>query len=63
MGFLEGDEATGEHKESKVVLSLLAPTDEQRPVAVEPGVAGLDHPPSGSPAGGVCLQVNLFAAA
>src|SRR3990172_10415659 len=48
---LEGDQPAGELEQGEVVLVLLRPADEQRPVAVEPGVAGLDDPAAGTPPG------------
>jgi hypothetical protein len=51
MGFLERDQSAGELEEREVILGLLRPTDEQSAVAVEPGVAGLDDPTAGAPAG------------
>jgi len=45
-----------------VVFVFLRPADEQRPVAVEPGVAGLDDPAPGTPAGRAQLALDLFAA-
>ena len=61
-GFLEGDETAGEHQEGEVVLGLFGPADEQRPVTVQPRVAGLDHPASGAPAGRLRLDLDLLAA-
>ena len=63
MGFLEGDEAAGELQQGEVVLVFLRPADQQRAVAVQPGVAGLDDPTPGTPAGSLELQLDLFAAA
>ncbi len=62
MGFLEGDQAAGELEQGEVVLVLFGPADEDRAVAVEPGVSGLDDPPSGPPAGSVCFEPDLLAA-
>jgi hypothetical protein len=44
-----------------VVLVLLGPADEDRPVAVQPGVAGLDDPAPGAPAGSENLLGDLLA--
>ena len=62
MRFLERDQAAGELEQGEVVLGFLRPTDEQRPVAVEPGVAGFDDPAVCAPARGAQLFVDLFAA-
>ena len=62
VGFLEGDQAAGELEQGEVVGVFLRPADQQRPVAVEPGVAGLDDPAAGAPTRGVQLQLDLFAA-
>jgi hypothetical protein len=61
-GFLEGDQAAGELEEGEVVVVFLRPADQECPVAVEPGVAGLDDPAAGAPAGGVELELDLVAA-
>ena len=45
-----------------MVLVFLRPADQERPVAVEPGVAGLDDPAAGAPAGGADLVGGLLAA-
>ena len=45
-----------------MVVVVLRPADEECPVAVEPGVAGLDDPASGAPAGDADLVGDLFAA-
>jgi hypothetical protein len=45
-----------------VVLILLRPADEQCPVAVEPGVTGLDDPASRTPARRTELEPDLVAA-
>jgi hypothetical protein len=50
VGFLEGDQAAGELKQGEMVLRLLRLADQERAVAVEPGVARLDHPASWPPA-------------
>jgi len=57
--FLERDQAAGELQEGEVVLVLLRPADQERPVAVQPGVAGLDDPATGAPAGGAQLGLDL----
>jgi len=46
-----------------VVLGFLRPTDQERAVAVEPGVAGLDDPTSRAPAGPGAFQFEFVAAA
>jgi hypothetical protein len=51
VGFLECDQSAGELEQREVVLGFLRPADQERPVAVEPGVAGLDNPAAGLPAG------------
>ena len=61
-GLLERDEAAGELQQGEVVLVLLGPADEDRAVAVQPGVAGLDDPASGAPPGGAELVLDLLAA-
>jgi hypothetical protein len=45
-----------------MVFVLLRPADEDRAVAVEPAVAGLDDPASGAPAGSADLLGDLLAA-
>ena len=45
-----------------MVLVFLRPADEDPPVAVEPGVARLDDPASGAPAGRSDLVGDLFSA-
>ena len=45
-----------------MVLGLFGPADEQRAVTVQPGVAGLDDPASGAPAGRLYLELDLLAA-
>jgi hypothetical protein len=45
-----------------VVLVLLRPADEKRPVAVEPRVAGLDDPAARLPSRRGALQLDLVAA-
>ncbi len=63
VGFLEGDQAVGELEQGEVVFVFLRPADQQRPVAVQPGVAGLDDPATGTPAGRAQLELDLFASA
>ena len=46
-----------------MVVVLFRPADQQRAVAVHPGVAGFDDPAPGTPAGSVGLEADLFAAA
>lgn len=45
-----------------MVLVLLGPANQDRPVAIEPGVTCLDHPAARSPVGVVLLEVDLLAA-
>jgi hypothetical protein len=45
-----------------VVLVFLGPADQDRAVAVQPGVAGFDDPASGAPAGSENLLGDLLAA-
>jgi hypothetical protein len=59
---LERDQAAGELEEREMVLVFLRPADEDPPVAVEPGVARLDDPASGAPAGRADLVGDLFSA-
>jgi len=63
VGFLEGDQAAGEHQKREVVVVFLRPADQQGAVAVDPGVAGLDDPAAGTPARGACLLGEFLAAA
>ena len=62
VGFLEGDQSACELEQGEVVLVFLRPADQERSVAVEPGVAGLDDPAAGAPARGAKLEVDLFSA-
>jgi len=62
VGFLERDQSAGELKEREVVLGFLRPADQQRAVAVEPGVAGLDDPAAGAPSRRAALQLELVLA-
>lgn len=45
-----------------MVLGFLRPTDQDRPVAVEPGVGAFDDPAAGAEAGLGCQQPLLVAA-
>lgn len=45
-----------------MVLVLLGPANQDRPVAVEPGVTCLDDPATGSPIGVALFEVDLLAA-
>ena len=63
MGFLEGDQSAGELQQGEVVLGFLRPADQERAVAVEPGVTGLDDPASGAPSRSAAFQFELVAAA
>ena len=62
MGFLECDQSAGELKQGEVVLGFLRPADQERAVAVEPGVAGFDDPASGAPAGSGAFHFEFVAA-
>jgi len=61
VGFLQGDQAAGELEQGEVVFVFLRPADQQRPVAVQPGVASLHDPTAGTPAGRAQLALDLFA--
>ena len=61
--FFEGDQAAGELEEGEVVLFFLRPADQDRAVAVEPGVGRFDDPAACFPAGRVGLEFDLVAAA
>jgi hypothetical protein len=63
VGFLEGDQAAGEVEEREVVLGFLRPADQERAVAVQPGVAGLDDPAAGAPLRSGSFERELVAAA
>ena len=63
MGFLERDQAAGELEEREVVLGFLRPADQEGAVAVEPGVAGLDHPAPGAPSRPGSFELELVGAA
>jgi hypothetical protein len=60
VGFLEGDQAAGELEECEVVLGFLRPSDQERAVAVEPGVAGLDDPATGAPSRCGLFELELL---
>jgi hypothetical protein len=62
VGFLERDQSAGELKQREVVLGFLRPADQERTVAVEPGVASLDDPAAGAPSRRVALQLELVSA-
>jgi hypothetical protein len=62
VGFLERDQAAGELEEGEVVLGFLRPADQERAVAVEPGVAGLDDPAASAPTGRAAFEFDLLAA-
>ena len=49
-------------EQGEVVLVLLGPADEDRAVAVQPGVGGLDDPASSPPAGSAYLLGYLLPA-
>jgi hypothetical protein len=59
---LEGDHAAGELEEGEVVFVLLGPADQDRSVAVQPRVTGLDDPPASSPLGVALFEGDLLAA-
>ena len=63
VGFLEGDQSAGELEQREVVFGFLRPADQERSVAVEPGVAGLDDPAAGAPSRCGAFQLELVAAA
>jgi hypothetical protein len=63
VGFLEGDQAAGELEQREVVLGFLRPADQERAVAVQPGVAGLDDPAAGMPSRRGLFELDLLAAA
>jgi hypothetical protein len=63
VGFLERDQAAGELEEREVVRAFLRPADQERQVAVEPGVAGLDDPPPCAPSRFGSLELELLGAA
>src|SRR5881275_2027029 len=63
VGLLECDQAAGEPGEREVVVGFLRPADQERPVAVEPGVAGLDHPAAGAPSRRGALQLEFVTTA
>ena len=62
VGFLERDQSASELEQGEVVLGFLRPADQEGAVAVEPGVAGFDDPPSRAPAGPGAFQFELVAA-
>jgi hypothetical protein len=63
VGLLEGDKPAGEHQEGEVVLGFLGPADQQRAVAVEPGMTRFDYPAVRLPVGVAGLEIDLLAAA
>jgi hypothetical protein len=60
--FLECEQSGGELEEGEVVLGLLRPADQERAVAVEPGVACLDDPAAGSPGWIGAFELELVTA-
>jgi hypothetical protein len=62
VGFLERDQAAGELEEREVVLGFLRPADQERAVAVEPGVARLDDPTPSAPARCGSFELELLGA-
>jgi hypothetical protein len=62
VGFLECDQSAGELEQGEVVLGFLRPADQERAVAVEPGMAGFDDPASGAPSGSGAFQFEFVAA-
>jgi hypothetical protein len=63
VGFLECDQAAGELEQGEVVLGFLRPAGQERAVAVEPGVAGLDDPATGAPSRRGSFELELVGAA
>ena len=63
VGFLERDQAAGELEQGEVVLGFLRPADQERAVAVEPGVTGLDDPTPGAPSRCRLFELSLVDAA
>ena len=61
--FLERDQSASELEEGEVVRGFLRPADQERPVAVEPGVAGLDDPTPGAPSRRGSFELELLGAA
>ena len=62
VGLLERDQSAGELEQGEVVLGFLRPADQERAVAVEPGVAGLDDPAAGAPSRRCPFELELVAA-
>jgi hypothetical protein len=60
---LECDQAAGELEQREVVGGFLRPADQERAVAVEPGVTGLDDPAARAPAGCAALVADFVGAA
>jgi hypothetical protein len=50
-------------EEREVVLGFLRPADQERSVAVEPGVAGLDDPAAGAPSRRGAFQLEFVTTA
>jgi hypothetical protein len=63
VGFLERDQTAGELEQREVVLGFLRPADQERAVAVEPGMAGLDDPAPRAPPRRGAFELELVAAA
>jgi hypothetical protein len=63
VGLPERDYPAGELEQREVVLGFLRPADQERAVAVEPGVAGLDDPAAGAPSRAAAFQLELVVAA
>jgi hypothetical protein len=63
VGFLERDQPAGELEQREVVLGFLRPADQERAVAVEPGVAGFDDPASCAPSRSGSFELELVGAA
>ncbi len=61
MCLLERDQAAGELEEREVVSVFLRPANENRSVAVEPGVGCFDDPAARAPARGADLVGDLLA--
>ena len=63
VGFLERDQSAGELEQREVVLGFLRPADQERAVAVKPGVAGLNDPTAGAPSRSSAFLLEFVDAA
>jgi hypothetical protein len=63
VGLFECAQSAGELEKCEVVLGFLRPADQERAVAVEPAVAGLDDPASRAPSRDGAFQRELVGAA